>query len=181
MLLDSKRFTPLHLAAEHSNSLTMIQHLIQLNPKALVTCNRDHLTPICCNVLNESINAPEILKALVAAAPQTVKLAHNQTLPLHHFLYTGDCVDPSITPKSVSILLEAFPNCVNTPDSDDRLPIHIAAYDSDVSVLRIITEANPDNLLQIDSLNGSVAHCAVSRNLEISFTFTLSCRSCSQL
>ena len=119
--------------------------------------------------MNESTNAPQILQALISADPHTVRLAHNQALPLHRFLYNAEGIDPTIATVSISMLLEAYPDSVNIPDSDGRLPIHIAAEDCDVSILKTITAANPDNLSQIDPRygSGSVAHSAVSRrNLE---------------
>ena len=155
--------TPLHLAAEHSTSVALIQHLIQLNPQALEHYNDQNETPLICVAKNKSIDAPEILQVLIHAAPHTVGLLRNGKLPLHRFLKIGDdIVDTAIAIEHVIMLLEAFPDAVNIPDEDDHQPIHIAAENCSVDILKIITEANPEHLSTIIPTFGSVAHCTVT-------------------
>ena len=166
-LLASDGSTPLHFAAETSNSVVLIQKLIQFYPQALLMRNHDGDIPLCCVAKNVSIEAPEILKALIHAAPHTISLEHNGTLPLTRFLDNDVAVDKAIKEETVLILLEAFPDAVNIPDVNGWLPIHTAADRCSVDILRIITEANPQNLSSTIPITiGSVAHLAVSRGNE---------------
>ena len=166
-LTNSNGSTPLHFAAEFSNSVAVIYSLIQMNPKALTMCNVKGETPLCCVARNSSVQAPEILTALIEAAPHTVSLNHKGTLPLHRFIsidgdYEYECADKRITKELVLILLEAFPNAVNIPDADGWYPIHVAALESTVDILRIITEANPEHLSKTNPTTRSVAHFAAN-------------------
>ena len=88
-LLTSNNSTPLHLAAEFSNSLALIKELIQLYPEALSMSNHEGDTPLFCVAKNEYTEAPNILKALIQADQQTVLVTHVGMLPLHRFL-SGD-------------------------------------------------------------------------------------------
>ena len=156
-LIASNGSTALHFAAEFSNSVALIQKLIQLNPKALEMRNINGDTPLFCVAKNRSIEAPEILKALLHAAPNSVGLQHNGLLPLHHFLSDGG----SVGLESILILLEAYSDAVNIPSHGDGwMPIHIAARHCSVDILRVITEANPEQLSVTVPVIGSVAHCA---------------------
>lgn len=160
-LLASNGSTALHLASEFSDSLDLIQQLIQLNSQALEMRNFKGETPLCRVAKNSSLQAPQLLKALIDAAPQTVRSASNGKLPLHRFLHIEDaCVDTKITKELVLILLQAYPDAVNISDGDGKLPIHIAAQHCSVDILRIIAEANPENLSLTTPIHGSVAHCA---------------------
>ena len=156
-ILASNGSTPLHFAAEYSNSVELIKWLIELNPQALETHNDQDETPLCC----VAKNTPEILKALIHAAPHTVRLVWNGKIPLHRFLKINDSiVDSMITIEHILILLEAFPEAVNISDADDQLPIHTAAANCSVGIFKIITEANLETLLTTIPTIGSVAHCA---------------------
>ena len=157
-LLDCNDSTQLHLAAEFSNSLALIQDLIQMYPQALGMRNRENDTPLFCVAKNEYTEAPNILKLLIHAYPQTASVTHIGELPLHRFLY-GD--EYATTKEIIQILLEVYPDAINTPDTDGRLAIHVAIEQSSLEIVKIITEANPDNLSNIIPSRGSVAHCAV--------------------
>eukprot|EP01036_Dinobryon_divergens_P061821 gene61821-biopygen28889 len=168
-LLTSNRSTPLHLAAEFSNSVVLIQQLIQLNPQALELRNMKGDLPLSCVSRNRFPAAPEILEALINAAPQTTRLPYYGSLPLQQFLNIEtnsqnegnyELTDVSIQAKLVIILLEAFPDAIDIPDSGEWLPIHKAAMYSHVDILKIITEANPTNLTKVVPAFGSAAHCA---------------------
>ena len=162
-VLASNGSTPLHLAAEFSDSVTLIQQLVQLNPMALEMHNSKGETPLCRVARNSSHQAPQLLRALIDAAPQTVRLARNGKLPLHRFLHIEDAsVDPAITKELVLILLEAFPDAAQVSDFNGQWPIYIAAQYCSVDILRIITEANLEILSTTNATTiGSVAHCAV--------------------
>ena len=154
--------TPLHFAAQYSNSVSLVQRLIKLNPQALEIYNDQDETPLCCVAKNSSFDAPKLLKALIDEAPHTVSQARNEKLPLHRFLSIQDnIVDTTITIEHILILLQAFPDAVNIPDDDGWLPIHVAAENCSVDILKIITEANPEHLSATIPNTGSVAHCAV--------------------
>eukprot|EP01036_Dinobryon_divergens_P034398 gene34398-44438_t len=87
----------------------------------------------------ETFHSAEILKALIDAAPQTIKLPLYDDLPLHLLLtlYRNDreChhVDEKIKAKLVLVLLEAFPDSINILLSADP-------YRCSMDILKIITE-----------------------------------------
>ena len=85
---------------------------------------------------------------------------HSMQLPLHHFLFDDLFIGIAIKKESILILLEFYPNAVNSPDEDGWLPIHIAATKCSVDILRVITEANPGQLSATIPMIGSVAHYA---------------------
>eukprot|EP01036_Dinobryon_divergens_P061780 gene61780-biopygen27352 len=120
--------------------------------------NHEGDTPLFCVAKNEYTEAPNILKALIQADQQTVLVTHVGMLPLHRFL-RGD--EYASTTEIILILLEAFPDAINTSDVDGWLPIHVAVTQSSIEIIKIIAEANPDNLLRVLQNGRSVAHCAV--------------------
>lgn len=165
-LLASNKSTPLHVAAEYSNSVPLIQQLIQLYPQALLQRNGYDQIPLCCVALNGSLEAPEILQVLIRAAPNSVSMKCKGSFPLSRFLYTDDTkVTTAIRKITVQALLDAYPDALNIPDSNGWLPIQIAARHSHLDILRIITEAKPEHLSSITPTIGSMAHCtAISGN-----------------
>ena len=54
--------TPLHLAAQYSNSVAVIRELIRVYPAALEMRDRWGDTPLCRSLRNEKSAAPEILR-----------------------------------------------------------------------------------------------------------------------
>ena len=138
-----------------------------MNPGALGMRNFQSDTPLLCVAANEYPEAPNILKALIQADPQTVVGTNIGGLLLHRILGNEYATTTTTTTETILILLEAFPDAINTPDFDGRLPIHVATVQCSVEILRIITEANPDNLSTVIRKRRSVAHCAViSRTFE---------------
>eukprot|EP01036_Dinobryon_divergens_P022145 gene22145-30381_t len=163
-IVTSDGCTPLHLAALHSSSVEMIMELIQVCPTALRMTNNNGETPLCLVSENISPQAPEILHALLIAAPDTVTMVNNhsyQELPIHRFLRFGE--NPSAQ-KTLPILLDAHKESINIPDLRQLLPLHIAARHGSVEVLKIIVESNSTNLSTIIPGFGSIAHQAVIGN-----------------
>ena len=159
--------TPLHMAAEFTNSVAVIHELIQLYPPALDMRNEDQRKPLSCSLSNESPEAPDILQLLLDVAPHTAQeTGISGLLPLHELMIVQyDSCPNSRIAKMASILLRAYPEAVNIPDAfqntdNSWLPIHDAANNCGVEVLRMITEVNPANLSYIVPNFGSVAHFA---------------------
>eukprot|EP01036_Dinobryon_divergens_P061778 gene61778-biopygen27350 len=144
--------TPLHLAAQFSNSIPVIQELIREFPQTLYMRDKDQKVLLAYAFENDSVEAPDIFRILLDAAPQT---ARGQFL-LHQCLdYTSQD-----TPEMTSIMLEAFPDAVNITDNNGCLPIHLAALTSRTEVLKMITEVNPAHLSSHHPTLGTVAHMA---------------------
>eukprot|EP01036_Dinobryon_divergens_P061987 gene61987-biopygen36922 len=152
--------TPLHLAAEFSNSIPVIQQLIREFPAALYMRDVYDRVPLACAFRNYAVDAPDIFRILLAAAPQAAREPDIRgRFLLHHCLYLSSEDIPRRV-EMTSILLEAFPDAVNIADNDGWLPIHLAAWTCRTEVLKMITEANPANLSSYHPIWGTVAHRA---------------------
>ena len=167
--LTSQKDTPLHLAAQFSNSVALIKELVEAYPKALTMKNIEGNTPICCVSDNLNPSAPELLQALIEIAPHTAtQLDRRGTPPLHRFLESSNRdlgVDNQATTRMITMLLNAYPDAVNIPDQNNWLPVHLAARWSGIQVFKIVTDANRENLLPMEY--GSVAHhAAMGKRLE---------------
>ena len=149
------RQTPLHLAAEHSNSVAVIQELIRVYPAALEMRDRSWDTPLCRSFHNNNPEAPEILQALIDAAPDTASIKYRNQFPFHQLLidryYSTQHFDDSCTEKMVSILLRVFPDVVDIRGSSEfrsgLFPVEIASEHCKTSVLKTIVEATSVNVL----------------------------------
>ena len=163
--LTAEGYTPLHVAALHSNSVEMVSELIQTYPTALKMSNEMGETPLCLVSDNMTPNAPRILQLLLEASPDEVRRTnshHYNELPLHQFLRSAE--DQPSASFTIPILIKAYEESVNIPDNQGLLPIHLAARYASVEVLKIVTEANSSNLSVIVPGFGSVAHQAVVGN-----------------
>ena len=168
-LTSTTNSTPLHLAAQFSNSVAVIQELIQVHPAALEMENQNHDTPLFCALKNRTANAPDILQVLIDAAPHTVRRRGHRFPPLHELLNDYKIVPKSSKAKMVSILLRAFPAAVDINVFSDSLtnslfPIQIAAKYCTTEVFKMIAEANP---AQLSMTSNRVAHycAAVAGNM----------------
>jgi hypothetical protein len=154
------RCTPLHLAVNCSSSLALVRELIHLYPRALDMGDLNGNIPLHW-VQTKSSEAPQILQALLDAAPQTARTMNlMRDLPLH--------ASPVVL-EMVPILLSAYPDAVDKRGCDRNLPIHMAAASASVQVLQMIAEENMANLSAVtdDGYGRSVAHLAVrNKNLE---------------
>ena len=163
--LTGKSSSPLHLAAQYSNSVDLIDELIEMYPEALHIRDRRRCTPLKCCLSNHTQSAPDILQVIVdAATPQTasqtasqIVFLHRGFLPLHFFLEKCRTISETAKERMVPILLRAFPNDVNIIDDNDNMAINLAARNCDVAVFKLIVKAIPASSL----LDSSVAHFAV--------------------
>ena len=165
--------TPLHLAVMSSATALVVRELVQLYPLALEMKNNDDHIPLCLIGYNKSLEAPNILRVLLDAAPHTAATpTYTATatysmlqnfLPLHAVLH----YNTNITPETVGILIAAYQNAVNIatfPDNIEgqQLPIHYAAEYASLEVFKLLDDMNPANLSVIAPYTiGSVAHRAV--------------------
>ena len=148
--------SPLHLAAEYSNSVAVIQKLILLHPPALVMGIHP---PLYRALENTSPQAPEILTALIVGGSVVGPAANWANLPFHQCLKVSSLHERAL--EMASILLEAYPEAINIPDHEGNLPIHIAAEHSTTEVFKMVYQANPACLLlSTEVVEDNVAHCA---------------------
>ena len=155
--------TPLHLAAEHSSSLEMIEVLLNIYPQALSTPDDLGYLPIHRVAKNTTAAASSILRRLVSAAPDTVKtITVGNELPIHYFLRL--CKNRSQVHEMISIFLEAYRESINSANDDGYLPIHVAAECSSFEVFKMIAEANMVNLTALNPGGISVAHIAAAES-----------------
>ena len=150
--------TPLHLAAMHSRSAAMVRELVRLCPAALEVKDSNMRTPLCLIGRASTPEALKTLQVLLDAAPQAASIPDsvNGRLPLHALLANHPNVE------LVGALLAAYKDAVNIADNDGMLPVHHAARNGSVEVLKMIAEENISNLSVVSpDGSGSVAHCAV--------------------
>ena len=126
--------------------MDLVNELIEIYPEALDMRDSDGFPPLLRCLTNRTPEAPDILQALVDAAPQTasqIDFRNRGMLPLHFLLIRPNKIPDTSTERMVSILLRAFPEAVNIPDCFDMLPIHYAARSSNATVMKVLMEANP--------------------------------------
>jgi ankyrin repeat protein len=156
--------TPLHLAARFSSSVEVLRELVALSPAALVTMNGRGETPLAATILSSFDHSPAFdvkLQVLLEAAPQAARIAcsnSNDCLPLHLILYQRN---PPATMELVAMVLAAYREAVNIPNSDGSLPIHIAARFASFDVIKMIAEENLSNLTVMLPSGLSLVHVAV--------------------
>jgi len=156
--------TPLHLAARHSNSVALIEELIQIHPPALRMLNNVGKTPFCLVFENTTTMAPKIFLAFLQTDPELVEVRNqvqNDELPIHCCIQSGE--NPNVL-EFLSMLLEMNNDSVNARTSRGLLPIHLAARCSTVEVMQMLYEYSPGSINVIVPDHGSVAHMAASRN-----------------
>ena len=168
--------TPLHLAAAVSTSAAVIREIIRVYPPALHmsdfyevdallteeypdTTLDSKIPLLCCVFNNHSDESPDILRALIDAAPKTVRVKIDGILPLHRFLI-GRTSFSQICCKKVEVLIKAFPGALNIPYGSGMRPIHLAAMHDDLEAFKVIAEADHATVLPLDSDFGTVAHAA---------------------
>lgn len=165
--LTSDESTPLHLAAKYSNSVAVIQELIRVFPAALEMRDLYQFTPLSRCLQNTNPEAPDILQALIDAAPHTASLLYvftNETslfqvLRIHSNNLINGIKDELRTERMISILLKAFPGAMNMRETRNMmLPILFAAEFCRMEVLRLIVEADPAYSMRSSEL----AHHAVA-------------------
>eukprot|EP01036_Dinobryon_divergens_P037402 gene37402-biopygen29615 len=157
--------TPLHLAAQFSNSIPVIQELIREFPAALYMRDNEHKMPLARAFENITADAPDIFRILLDAAPQTAREPDIKGRFLLHQCLHYSSEDTPGSKEMTSTMLEAFPDAVNIADNDGWLPIQLAALTCRTEVLKMITEANPANLSSQHPRWGTVAHRAVSARM----------------
>ena len=155
-------YTPLHLAVMYSSNVEFVRELIQLYPPALEMRCRNGNSPLDLVIENNSPAAPQILQALLDAAPNSALIANpvNTKLPLHALLSTINGY-PAM-PETVAILLAAYRGAVNVR-CGDWLPIHhvIVAKNTPLETFRMIVEENRSNISAVMDDGQTLAHLAV--------------------
>jgi len=153
---------PLHLAALHSNSVALIEKLIQIHPPALRMRNNDTFTPFTLVFQNTSPMAPKILRAFLQADPELIEIRNEKALdlPIHC------CIRRSGNPNVLaflSILLETNHDLVNSPTCHGFLPIHLASFCSTAEVMQMLYNYSPSSINVNVPCFDSVAHLAACR------------------
>ena len=144
--LVEKSNTALDLAVMHSNSVAVVQELIQSYFPALEMRNNEDQTPLCMIYKNSTSAALRILHVLLDAAPHVAQIVNNlklELLPLNEivFQYRSKRYHHE-QPKIIAVLVAAYCGAVNRY----HISIHFAAG-IDVRVLKkVIDEANLNNL-----------------------------------
>ena len=148
------KLNALGLAVQISNSPAMIKELMRIEPPQWTDESAANFVPIKMVFANSLPESPQILQAMLSAAPAGVNLAN--VFSLH------DVMEFKESPQWIemlSMVLSHCPELVNM-EKDGILPIHLAAQHRSLRVLKMIYELNPANLSHSQSREGSVAHHA---------------------
>ena len=99
-------------------------------------------------ISTKSSEGPQILQALLDAAPHTARTKNSfmEELPLHCLLQKSYGKDSPTVLKMASILIAAYPDAVDIRNVYWWLPIHHAAVHAPVQVFQMIAEKNMANL-----------------------------------
>jgi len=115
---DEKGWLPLHYAARYSNSVAMIQELLEDYPAGSSVKTLSGETPLQLVCSNSCSEAPSILRMLVAIDAKSVKIPKNDgRLPFHEVV-TSNKLKTEQQIEMFSILLSVHPEGVCV--SDDR-------------------------------------------------------------
>lgn len=131
---------PLHSAVERNAPRDVIALLLEANPSAARTADRDGALPL--HVLGKNSSA-EVARLLFDAHPDAIRCADkNGDLPLHLAVFNG------APPEVVSLLLAANPAAARVADHLGELPIHSLTAETRAGVVKLLHEAYPEGVEQ---------------------------------
>ena len=152
----TKLSTPLHLAAQFSSSVAVIDELIRVCPAALEMRDALQNTPLCRCISNVTPEASIIMQTIMHAAPQTATtVGANGNTPLHQLLMKGNLVK-ACQEDMVNILLRAFPDALSFPNEQGMLPLQVAAQHCGYELFIAILKSTPINI----TYTSTIAHYA---------------------
>ena len=115
--------TPLHVAAKFSNSVEVVQELIEVQPLALAMVDNFERQPLFAVSANLNPNAIDILQVFIDSNTLTIEdLTLDDSVPFIRFLTSR----AKMTDEMVLRLIEAFPDSIYLPDISGRCLIHLA-------------------------------------------------------
>ena len=161
---DSAGDLPLHYAARYSESLDMIQFLLQANAAATKVKGEGDLVPLHNSLYNESEHRCEIAKCLLSADPSAAKFVNLDGDTALHMAIDQEC---SI--ELLEHLIKAFPEGVMEQNDIGYLPLHTACLSKDSStrttdLIKLLLRANLDGVRIVCSSGHLPVHIAAENS-----------------
>jgi ankyrin repeat protein len=127
MAKDSDGDEPLHYAARYSESIEMIQFLLQANPAATKVRGEGNFVPLQNALFNESEHRVSIVKSLLDADPSAASILNADGDTVFHLAINQECrVD------LLQHLLTAYPQGLAVQNDIGHLPLHAACLTKDL-------------------------------------------------
>lgn len=126
---------PLHYAARYTNSIPLIQFLLQANPSAMKCKGDNDLIPLQCAIYNEDAKSRyAVIKSLlqVDQTLETARMINVDGDTVLHLAVANECCQ-----QLIDYLVSINPNATKIQNKCESLPLHIAcslnnAYTSDI-------------------------------------------------
>eukprot|EP01043_Picozoa_sp_COSAG02_P030553 COSAG02_NODE_1955_length_10267_cov_15.640736_1_plen_1378_part_00 len=134
---------PLHLALEHKAGRDILKQILDTNAAACTERDKDGRLPLHLALLYKADS--DVLEWIVAANTDACCKRPERTrdLPLHLALRTN------VEAPGLMRILEANRKACGEPDSEGRVPLHLAAmYNAPLDVVRCILHAHDEVLLE---------------------------------
>jgi hypothetical protein len=137
--LSADMSTPLHVAAKFSNSVEVIQELIEVQPLALEMFDLLNRIPLFAVSANLNSNAADILQVFIDSNTATIgELIVDDVVPFDRF-FTAREQGSLVRDEMVLKLVEAFPDSIYLPTSWDLHIINIAASSLTLPAFKVTT------------------------------------------
>lgn len=156
---DNDGEVPLHYAARYSESIEMIQFLLQSNPSATKIRGEGNLVPLQNALFNESPHRVQIVKCLLDADPSAAKIINSDGDSLFHLAIDQECGKDLL-----QHLIQVYPEGVSVQNDVGQLPLHAACFTKDMprtlENVELLLKVNPD-AARVTNIYGHVpAHIA---------------------
>jgi ankyrin repeat protein len=156
--INSNGAMPFHNSARFSQSLSLIKHMLQLQPTAIQVGNNDGVLPLHWAAAKSK--NPLIIDELVNAYPEGAMVQNQEGYyPLH-------CSGQNTCLESVKQVLAAYPTAISMSDNEGGYPLHHACcFNSNVAVVKFMYEAYP-GAINIPQQSGHLLpiHLATAQN-----------------
>jgi ankyrin repeat protein len=117
---------PLHYAARYTESVEVIEFLLQAYPTATQARGVDNLIPLHNALYNESLERSAIAKCLIDADPSSASLCNLDGDTCFHIAIDQECGQDVL-----HNLIQAFPEGILTANDMGYLPLHLACLSKD--------------------------------------------------
>jgi hypothetical protein len=156
---------PLHYAAKYSNSVEMLELLLQLNPSASSTATSSGDFPI--HVLSRRTDMRDdlkvaMMKCLLEADPHSATALNGKGDTILHLLCATVC---SCGDDVVRLCLKVAPQLASLKDQYDRLPLNVFTNcdhndDKSAAIMKLILEAYKEGAVMTQVGGFLPLHCA---------------------
>lgn len=156
------QWTPHHIACKRNAPVDIIKSLINSCPESLDKFDASNRLPI--HYAADCVAPVEVFEALVEASPKSILGVDNDMkTPLHIMLQNCDA-DGKIPPVDIIKILSSDPSAVWIADSEEKVPIHVAAEQIDhlsTEHFQTLVEADHNSVLAQTKAGMTALHLAL--------------------